>query len=103
MGFQTRQGDIFFEEVNAIPEQAIRSESPIVAYGEATGHSHCLVGEFTRFEDKSTGDSYIQTMKGVSSVHDEHAPNDLPDGKIFRAYRQREYDPMTAIPRTVID
>jgi len=35
-----RQGDILIQEIESIPEDAIKLKKPIVATSKATGHQH---------------------------------------------------------------
>jgi hypothetical protein len=97
---QFRQGDLLFDEVRKIPKEAKKSESRVLAYGEVTGHSHTLVGDYTRF-DAEDG-AYVRSG-GCEVVHNEHEAIPLESGRSFRVSRQREYDPRTTIPRQVID
>ena len=42
--FQARQGDIFFEKVNKVVKKGKKKgTSPVIAYGEVTGHAHKIV------------------------------------------------------------
>ena len=103
---QFRQGDIFFEEINEIPEKAEVKEDGIIAYGEVTGHAHHLrtstkaalkvVGAMMYIEAlKNAHVDHIDTLgrheKGDLSLHDTIL---LPSGK-YRVVRQQEYTPIS--------
>lgn len=83
-----RQGDILFV-VDTIPASAVVAESPVVAYGEATGHSHRLEGDAVVLN--SPRDMFVRASKGAAIVHDEHDTIQLPEGE-YRVIRQREFD-----------
>ena len=90
--FQTRQGDLFFEEVKELPKEAKVRQSKVLAYGEVTGHSHTLVGDYVEvYED---ADAVYHRGKGVSVVHEEHDKVDFPNDSWIKTTRQREYDPI---------
>jgi hypothetical protein len=92
-----RQGDVLFvPTTDAIQEHLFergKREDGVVMEGEATGHHH-------RIEDLSAaevfrpgfGDSFVRVGPlGVSIVHEEHAPVQLPAGT-YRVKIAREYD-----------
>ena len=88
-----RHGDVIIAKANAIPDEAIRRFTSVLARGEATGHSH-------RIEDPKSvelydhdGIGYLRvTGEEARLIHDEHSPIVLPKG-IFRFWMQREYSP----------
>jgi hypothetical protein len=85
-----RQGDVLLKKVSSIPEGAKHEETKIVAYGEATGHHHKLVGVA---EVYSLEDQLFATIgEGVQIVHQEHAPLAVEEG-IYEIRIQREYTP----------
>ena len=88
-----RQGDVLIETIDEIPQAAKkRSGPPILAYGEATGHSHRVevpeIAEVWALYDQL----YLKVLKPVRIVHDEHGPITLPAGT-YRVWQQREYTP----------
>lgn len=85
-----RQGDVLFVPVLSIPEGAKHEDTKIVAYGEATGHNHKLVGvaEVYSLEDQL----FATVGEGVQVVHQEHAPLAIEEG-IYEIRIQREYTP----------
>lgn len=92
-----RQGDVFVEVVDAVPETVMRSPLPhgVLAHGEITGHSH-------QFENTENAQLYAGSRAGelfveiandnARIVHDEHGTIELRPGT-YRVWRQREYTP----------
>ena len=106
---QARQGDIFFEHVSA-PKGAKKIISPILAYGEVTGHAHRVCTKVTPIEEidscvDENGDIYLRNSHGPLVIeHEEHGPITLPAKEWFVVTRQREYDPAAEIKeRQVMD
>jgi hypothetical protein len=96
-----RHGDIMIGEIETLPERAVpRPGTPVLAWGEVTGHSH-------RIEDPDSVVFYAVGQQGYFEVvaetarliHEEHAPIALPRG-LYRFWHQREYTP-GAIRRVV--
>lgn len=97
---QYRQGDVLIEEAS-IPENVVKEDGRngvILAYGEATGHSHVLEEEAGEIYLTSTPakDLDIKFLKVRESnkriVHQEHSP--IPTKKRgYKITRQREYTP----------
>lgn len=87
-----RQGDILIKPVAEIPAGAKQAE-PILAYGEATGHAHCLTGDGLVFRDPESQRLFVKVMGGSASVvHDEHRTVALQPG-LYEVIGQREYQP----------
>lgn len=88
-----RHGDILVAAVGEIPGPALRQQTTVIAWGEATGHRH-------RIEDPDTADLYEYrgviyvrvTVEAARLVHEEHHPITLPRG-LYRCWHQREYAP----------
>ena len=105
---QYRQGDIWFEQISDFASRTNglkRYESPILAYGEVTGHCHKIstsMDGVQMFVDKD-GDIFIQTKADVSIGHDEHGAITLPGPGEYCISRQREYDWATESVRKVAD
>jgi hypothetical protein len=77
----------------AIPADARRRPSTVLARGEATGHSHRIAegADVELFDYEGMG--YLKVDSGVALlVHDEHHPIQLPQGT-YRFWQQREYSP----------
>jgi hypothetical protein len=87
---QIRQGDIFFQPIESIPDGATAIPTGIIVQGAATGHAHRIVdGELL----KSGDDMFIRSDGKARLEHPEHAPPiDLPTGT-WRVIRQKEYTP----------
>ncbi|PWT78456.1 MAG: hypothetical protein C5B60_01100 [Chloroflexi bacterium] len=88
-----RQGDVLIESIAAIPLEAeLREGSPILAYGEATGHSHRVEAPENAQVWVLYGQLYLKLLETATVVHDEHGPITLPAGA-YRVWQQREYTP----------
>ena len=90
---QHRQGDVFLEEVDAVPAGAKRLDHCIVAQGVATGHSHRVESGAEQYQ---TGENtqYVKVLKrSVSLKHHEHATIRLSGPRVYRVVHQREYTP----------
>jgi len=88
-----RHGDVIIVRVPAIPADATRRPSAVLARGEATGHSH-RIADATDVElfDRD-GMGYLRVdCQSATLVHDEHHPIQLPRGT-YRFWQQREYSP----------
>lgn len=98
-----RQGDILLIQVEALPETATLEDGAcILAYGEATGHSHQVHEHGQIFVDVTDkGQRYLQVIAATVLKHQEHGEIALKGPSIFKIIRQREYSP--AEIRTVVD
>jgi len=100
---QARQGDLFFATVeNKRDTSKMKPHpSPILAYGEATGHTHRIISPSMEELDSwvdSNGDIIICNPNGpIEVAHDEHGTITLPQGEQICISRQREYDPVAAM------
>ena len=83
-----RQGDILIREIHHIPN-AKPLDHRILAYGEATGHTHALQ-DGSLFE--ADGVLFFSIAAETDLVHQEHAPITLPPGD-YQVVRQKEYTP----------
>ncbi len=96
VGTLWRQGDILIQRVASVPPTARKLKRPILASGDATGHSH-------RIEDRRTArlvtvgqgrgmQIFLEVDADAASVvHPEHDTITLPRGA-YRVWRQREFD-----------
>lgn len=85
---QYRQGDVFIEEVEAVPIKAKIDGTNILVYGEVTGHAHRLKeGELWALGE----DKFVVAKEKTKVEHEEHDTIELPEG-IYKVIRQREYD-----------
>lgn len=96
-----RQGDVLLRELEGkMPAQATLSDDPVLVRGEATGHSHRVVGKTVQVYRNA---EQIFVKGGGELVHEEHDPIVLPqlEDTVLQVVRQREYDP--AANRTITD
>ncbi len=98
-----RQGDLFIESAEAVPEGTIRRDSGVLLEGELTGHSHRIDDAQSAVVYERLDQMFIEVIgERAAIVHQEHATIVLPRG-VYRAWRQRQYDPLPAaaapIPR----
>jgi hypothetical protein len=98
-----RQGDVLIvpvaEESVPAPVRAGAGEPRdgrgrmVLALGEATGHTHAVVGPGSLVRESGSLDrSWLRLPEGGRVVHEEHAAISLPKGW-YRVVRQREYTP----------
>lgn len=91
-----RQGDLLFIRINELPKRTKKRTSDVILKGEATGHSHRLVGgqilveywPFLRGEERLI----MVVPQEAKVVHEEHATIVIPEG-FWRVQRQREFSP----------
>ena len=109
MQLQYRQGDLLFQTITKAEFDGMRSEakpytSPVMAYGEVTGHSHAIADTLDGVDmlvDKN-GDIYLSSTKEITIDHEEHGAITLPPGE-HRVTRQEEYDWATQARTKVAD
>ena len=96
---QARQGDIFFCKVDGPPKKGRKIQTPVLAYGEVTGHAHRIaspsISQCESVVDEN-GDIFIKSQTEIVVDHDEHGPVTLVPDTWFCVTRQREYDPLAA-------
>ena len=103
---QMRQGDVFFERVDSIPDGLSVQKRDnrgriVVAEGEATGHAHAISDPDVICFVDARGDMYLEVgEQSVEVQHEEHGTLTLNQG-IYKAFGQREYSPEEI--RRVID
>lgn len=86
---QFRQGDVFIEEIDKIPEKTKIDLTNILVYGETTGHAHRLRGGDLLTDEQ---DNKFVISRGKTQItHEEHDTIELPEGN-YQIIRQREYD-----------
>lgn len=88
-----RHGDVLVQRVKSLPQKAVKRQGLILAYGEATGHSHYIKESraaklYTDFREMYL----VVSAAKATLVHEEHKPIELPQG-VYRVWRQREYFP----------
>jgi hypothetical protein len=89
-----RQGDVLIRRLAELPNgEHVSLKDGVLAYGEATGHSH-RVSDLSCAELFTCGNGkYLSvTEAGVAIIHDEHAPIELGQGH-YEVIQQREYTP----------
>jgi len=102
---QYRQGDVFLMRVETLPEGAEKEAAAgegtnvVLAWGEVTGHSHAIPGEYA-IAYQFKGERLIEAKPGAVLRHEEHAPIELDPG-FYKVVIQREYTPKEI--RRVID
>ena len=89
---QWRQGDVFFERVETVPDQAIVRGGAVLFQGERSGHAHAIAAPGRAEILEVGGVLYVRAAAAFSVVHDEHGPIALEPGT-YRVWQQREYDP----------
>lgn len=96
---QYRHGDLFVYQTDRpnlrLVKQFVEDNEVTLLRGEATGHNHKLIGDFTLFRsnDKSEeGMGYFEVHTKANLDHEEHGVIDLPAG-FYAIVRQREYTP----------
>jgi hypothetical protein len=89
-----RQGDVLIFEAGPSAITLFHEEVPdrILAYGEATGHAHRVVGAGAHLYARGEGDMVLTVETRAHVVHEEHGAIELPAG-VYLARRQREYTP----------
>jgi hypothetical protein len=96
-----RHGDVLIAAVKALPVGAQRRPSPVLVWGELTGHSHRVADPDTAEVWAAAGTLYLYVReKSATVVHEEHKPITLPHG-VYRVWTQREYTPQAV--RRVVD
>ncbi len=90
-----RQGDVLLvrARVPAAAKQLGHQVVVILALGEATGHSHTIIGTPGLKVFEHEGTRWIRVPKrGVKLVHQEHGDVAVAGGE-YRVVLQREYSP----------
>lgn len=90
-----RHGDVLIARTPGIPEHARPRTTPILAYGEVTGHSHRIAEPEAAEFFELDGIIFVNILaENATLVHEEHHPISLPRGT-YRVWQQREYTPTT--------
>jgi len=96
-----RHGDVFLIPMAKLPKDAVRTETKVLAYGEATGHSHAITGDAVIY-CRPDGSMFVQTGDGVSGLtHEEHGNPELVPDQTYGVVLQEEYDPEIGTKRVV--
>ena len=102
-----RHGDVYIIESAVSPADirklGKRVDSPVLAFGEKTGHRHELMDTtaFERYE--MNGKTFlIVSESGVSITHEEHGVGVIAPG-VHEVRLDREYDYMADMARNSVD
>ena len=101
---QFRQGDVFLERVEALPNAELTEVKAkgrlVLAYGEVTGHAHAIYPDAGVLPAKlwdAGAERFLQVMERTTLQHEEHGAIPLDAGVYrvskFGAGTQREYSP----------
>jgi len=108
--FKIDSSSVDFRNNKAFKKARIIDGKYILAYGEATGHSHVIEG----IEEKKellgnkvvvynhAGTLYIKAKCSFTVAHQEHKPITIPKGT-YKVGRVKEYDHFTQRARQVRD
>lgn len=97
MKAQLYQGDVFLQQVDEIPPDALLDTSltegarVILARGEATGHHHSLNAEKAQVKVKDRL-VFVEVVAEGMLRHQEHDPIKVKPG-LYKLGTQREYTP----------
>ena len=100
-----RHGDISFHSIKKLPDNLKKTNNPILAYGEATGHHHKLVKEYeAQFDvlEDNVGNKYLQINSPTQLTHQEHKTITIEKGMYFIS-NEREYDYFALEAKKVVD
>lgn len=94
MSKQFRQGDVYLEEIEALPPDASPVSGPIIlAHGEATGHAHTIKSRSANLFETPDRDRFLKVIDRPATLrHQEHEAITVPPG-MYRVRQQREYSP----------
>lgn len=87
-----RHGDVILVPVKAIKGTEQKAKQIVLAEGEATGHSHQIIGgkaSLFKFNDKT----YLKVKSKIATLtHEEHKEIKVPSGD-YEVIIQRDYEP----------
>jgi hypothetical protein len=93
---QYRQGDVLLQRIVRLPptvRQATSDGPCILAYGEASGHTHQVRSGGRLWTDARDGETRVLEVTTITVLeHEEHAPIRLGPG-LYEVIRQEEYAP----------
>lgn len=99
-----RNGDVYLFAINTLPKGAKKLErNPVLKWGEATGHSHRLVGDkWDLFENE--GIKYLQVYQPTPIIHEDHKKIIIVPGVYdITSHQERSYNPFNEEVSEVID
>lgn len=81
---------------------AQKTKNRTLQLGEATGHSHKVIGPMPTIHSNWRGDRIMEIKKPARLVHEEHKPIDLPAG-FYKIQIVQEFDHFDEKTRFVMD
>ncbi|MAO89113.1 MAG: hypothetical protein CL880_01085 [Dehalococcoidia bacterium] len=102
-----RHGDLLLksDEGIVIPKGSKSLKTDVLAEGEATGHTHRLVGQAQILEHEAadgTVEKFVDAKQDSQLVHQEHNTIDIPKG-VYRVVQEREFDVIEQMSKEVYD
>ncbi|SVC53264.1 uncharacterized protein METZ01_LOCUS306118 [marine metagenome] len=102
-----RHGDLLLksDEDIVIPKGSKSLKTDVLAEGEATGHTHRLVGQAQILEHEAadgTVEKFVDAKQDSQLVHQEHNTIDIPKG-VYRVVQEREFDVIDEMSKQVYD
>jgi len=102
-----RHGDLLLksDEDIVIPKGSKSLKTDVLAEGEATGHTHRLVGQAQILEHEAadgTVEKFVDAKQDSQLVHQEHNTIDIPKG-VYRVVQEREFDVIDEMSKEVYD
>ncbi len=97
-----RQGDVYLESINTVPDSAMlqkpKNGKVILAYGEVTNHDHSIPAEDVANWWKSTGEyeQFVELKTETDLSHQEHGAIKLTSKK-YGVIPQMQYTPKAVI------
>lgn len=95
-----QQGDVLLKPIKCVPTEATAAADSVLAYGEATGHSHRLVGDAMKLVVGTA--IYARVLEECRLLHEEHKALVVPPGE-YQVDFVREYDHFNEEARRVMD
>lgn len=98
-----RQGDVLLTEIATVPSEATKQNNTVLAYGEATGHSHMFPDlKNANLFMTPAGKKYIVLKKDSMLTHQEHN-HFMVEAGTYEVTIEREYDYFDEEMKKVID
>lgn len=96
-----QHGDVLLKKIDSLPKGLKKEGTNILAYGEATGHTHSLHGGiFNHLVNKK--ERFLEVVETASLQHQEHNEIEIDPG-IYKIHIVREYDHFEEEAREVAD